>query len=106
MPRLSLYGAIHLIVYEQIDVLCLVLVVHAQLFSSGFEVDDLVGEVVVVGEGQLELLDSRLHLCDVDEAFVEVDVDVEQVVEGVPVVYEQVQERTSEFHAQHYILYQ
>ena len=60
----------------------------------------------MVGEGQLQLLDSLLHLGYVDQAFVKITVNVEQIVEGVTVVYQQIKEWTREFYSQHYILNQ
>lgn len=77
MPGLSLDGAIDLIVDQQVDVFCFVLLGDAQLVPLGFEIDDLIGEVVMVGEGQLQLLDSLLHLGYVDQAFVKITVNVE-----------------------------
>lgn len=76
MSGLGFYRAIDLVVYEEIDVLCFVGVGYEYLFSFGLEVDDLIGEVVVVGEGEFKLFYSCLHFCDVDEALVEIDIDV------------------------------
>ena len=58
----------------------------------------------MVLEGEFELLYAFLHFGDVDQAAVEVGVDLQQLLEGVPVVDQQVEERACEFDAQHYVL--
>jgi hypothetical protein len=45
------------------------------LFAMGFEVDEHLGQVVVVLEGEVELLHSFFHLDDIDDALVQVRVD-------------------------------
>lgn len=106
MPGLSLHGSVHFIIDQQIHVLHLVLGSHPDFLSKGFQIDRLLGQMVVVLEGKGQLLHALLHLGDEDETAVQIRINHLQVVEAIPVVDQQVKERTCEFHTQHYVLSQ
>lgn len=100
-PGLPLHRPIHFVVYQQADILFLVVTADFDVPAAWLQIHQYLAQAVLVLEGQLQLLHPLLHLHDEQHALVEVRIDLEEVVEAVLTVDQQIQERPCEFDAEH-----